>query len=1275
MSFYTFLDKDEKEDKTSRAKNKAIMYLSRIWYISTATTFIYFTMVYLLPLYRIVTYPIIPFKIIIEYLICIIPILSGFLLNRIQMNHRNYRFLIDNDTLFVVINNRVTGISCLEITSTSGSINIDDSGIPKYNASMLLAIRAGLDKSVNMIYEGGAFEGQPFLRFFINIQGKSPGLIKETLRREATRIEAILLASLNMIDLRVLEDSELMSVIGSSIGCSISELDELEYIDTEDVILMTLRGVPRVHPLPEASQVGTFISTIMKQGYSTSMSCIFSAAKPGRERRRLEGKWRTIQSKEKRKEESLKDHALKKQLIVQYEEIQDDLGWFDSSVYFIIKTNSSFTKDSIKEGVSGIVQSIWGGQESIKLEFKKISKNHLLKLLIRKHFKKQRIHVSRLVAFVNTPVKKLPIIGPEPLPIFPVPSHELLGDDLLIGDTIFEGRPFSTAGLKIEWLREHVAILGATGTGKTTLVKNIIVQLSNKTDIPWWIFDVKGSEYEKMINQIQNEVLILKPGLDKSFKISLMDSEIDSSDGSAYSTFIMLRELLKERGDSSELSPAMERLLRESVLELGKSLDKGNSIHTLIEIINELSAEDRIGQMTRDALLNRLQIIFQDPLCHILSGGSDTIKISSLLSKRVIFDLSYVARAGGMDSARILYNLIAKRIFEYAMRRGVVPGLEHVVVLEEANNLVPESYSKNSSADVSTGESMVLLQRATGQGVIVVSTRPNISSNILANTATKIIFRLPYDSEIGGKFLSLDSIQETYLRSIKRGRALVTIPDAETFEVVTRPFIDKVVKDHISRGHVAFEETIDSQEKTDLQPDDQFIEDASSAEESQTEITPRVSKAESQTVVFNRVGKFGSHVVAYLASAGMATELQIRNILCSLDSTVTEDDISEVIRDLVSLGTIDREALSLVQGGFVFTLPDNGLETIRKVIIEYITEKLEIVPDETTSDNRQPEWPDIIVEDKAVIVLPQNLKASSMESTVAKIRHYMGILGNDITELFVIVRGSVAAAKLRELLDRSEEFDAVSVVSAFPSSLDSMIESLNHSRFSSKKNLLQEQPHEDTNKTDSDISLIGAIHDIGPATSRAIQIRLWFGLIQDFVDLSNGLLRWEVLLDFIETTALQSLKGRSAPLTIDEGRRALTELLADEVLIALRANEENKIIGLEQGLWIVNSSILKELREKATIMLEAELKKHNSKVSRNHGYYDICAGNTSYVIFPNQQQLSTLLNLHSDVACRTCKSNRVVCILTASEYLEDSVVTPGNLVVRTMEDNSSVLVT
>ena len=1261
MPFHLSLERIRKKNGFSEHEDsRNTILIDRIWFLGIVGILLYFMIVYVLPLYRVIPTPLIPFKTAVESVICLIPIITGIYLSKLKMEQTNLSVSVENDMILVDHNGRNVGLCCLEITSTASSVSVDDNGYPKYNTSMLLAMRAGMNKSVNMAFEAGVSNGEPFLRIFITATSSDSNIIKEIVRREATRAEAILLSSLNMIDLRILEGSELEAAAALFVNSREFSIDDIFTEPDDESSLMILKGNPRVNPSVEASQVGTFISTAMKQGYSVTMTCVFSAAKPGRERQKLEGKWKTIQSKEKRKEETLKDHALKKQLVTQYEEIQDDVGWFDSTVYFVVKPSPLSDVTDVKEGVMGLILSIWGGHDSIKLDTKKITRRTTLRLFSKCHLKKQRMHVSRLVSFVNTPVRKLPVIGPEVLPVFQIPSRGSLGNDLVIGDTVFDGRPYSSAGLNVEWLREHVTVLGATGTGKTTLVKHLVAQLSEKTDIPWWIFDVKGSEYAGLARHKEYDITVLRPGLDTSFVISLMDTDTENTEKSAYSTFIMLKELLKERGDSSELSPAMERLLRESVMKLADSLEENNSVQSLAEMITTSASNDRMGHMTRDALLNRLQILFQEPLGEILRGGSEAIDISSLLDKRIILDLSYVARIGGMDSARILYNLIAKRIFEGAMKRGVVPGLHHVVVLEEANNLVPESYSKHTSADVTTGESMVLLQRATGQGVIVISTRPNISSNILANTATKIVFRLPYDSQVGGKFLSLNEKQETYLRSMKCGRALVSIPDTETFEVATKQFIDQVVLETEKSEPELEEEGQPESPPILVQPTISNDEDIDEPIETQT------AEKEAQTVVFDRVGRFGNHVVAFLASAGMSTEQDIRELLTSLDPTVMEDDISEVIRDLVTLGTIEREALSLVPGGFVFTLPDNGLEAIRKVIVEYISNKLGIEPEKSSPNKQQPDWPDMIIEEKAVVILPQHLRASSMETTMTKIRHYMEMLRNGISELFVVVRGSVAAAKLRELLDKYEEFDDVRVVSAFPSSLDSMIENLNRGA------ILEENK----NEVDEDADLIGAMHEIGPATSRAIQIRLWFGLIQDFVDLSNGQIKWEVMLDFIETTAIQSHKGRSAPLTVDEGRRALTELLADEVLIALRSSDdESKFIEIEQGLWIVNSSILKKLKVAATGVIETELKKHHSKVSQNHGYYDLCANNTSYVIFPNQQQLSTLLNLHSDVACRTCKSSKVVCILTASEYLEDSVVTPGNLIIKTMDDSVSALVT
>ncbi|MFX0054683.1 MAG: ATP-binding protein [Promethearchaeota archaeon] len=1222
------------------------------WLTGIAISSFYFIVVYLLPLLGLITPVSIPSKLFIEIIISIGPILMGVLVARRKITfEQTLTAVLDDDLVSMNVGNHTVATCCLDIISAPGSVHVARNDRPEYATAFLLALRAGMNEKVSMAYEAGVSRGEAFLRIFITGIGKNEEEIGSILRHEATRAEAILISSLSNVELHQLRGKSLMDAVSGILSLNLEGNLSREL----HTALLLINGEPRVAPSLESSQIGTFLSTSLRQGYDVSLTCVFSKAKPGREQRKLEGQWKTIREKEKRNEDSLADHSEKKKLLRDYEEIQGNTSWFDSSVSLAIRTDSSKQLSSIQEAVCGVVHSIWGGDSKVKLKPKTIGKGVAYKLLLRRHIASQRTHVSRLVAFLNTPVQQLPVIAASPAPTFSIPSRKLVSNEFVIARAVFGGRRINDVGLKPEWLREHVAVLGATGTGKTTLVKHLIAELSKKSSVPWWIFDVKGSEYQELVNLCDNDVLVLKPGVDPSFVIDFMDPETDSGEKHAYTTFAILRELLNERGVSSELSPAMEKLLREAVLEIARASNNDNSIQALIREVSDLAGKDRTAIMTRDALLNRLEILSREPLGTILSGGRDAVKISNLMDKRVILDLQYVARTGGMDAARLLYNLIAKRIFDYALHRGIKPGLHHLVVLEEASNLVPESYTRHTAADVTTGESMVMLQRATGQGVVVISTRPNVSSNILANTATKIAFRLPYDSPIGARFMSLDEEQERYLKTLKRGRALIVLPGTEPFEIATQPFEMTSILEKSpfeSKPH---------DEGAIIEP-----KDASLEHDTTVQYGSNGSSSKPMGAVYDRLGELGSHIVAFLASRNMATQAEMEEILTAIDSRMESDDIGEVIRDLVSLGTIEREALPIVPGDFIFTLPGRGLDAVRMVITDYIIEKLGLY--DVTWERNLDDGPDIVLDDRAILILPQHLKASSMKVTVTRIRSYMSNLGNDFIELIVVVRGSVAAAKLREVMSETNEFDSVSIVSAFPSSLDAMIENL---AMGTSTNV-DLTTSEDKAKADVGMNLIGAMHGVGTATNRAIQMRLWFQLIQDFVDLSNGRTEWNVLLEFIETTALQSLKGKTTPMNMEEGKRALTELLADEVLMALRVGNGLDFIDLEEGLWIVNSGELGKLKDSAVNALEKELRKRQNSVSRNHGYYDLCTNGVSYVVFPNQQQLNTLLHLQSDIACRTCKSERIVCVLTAAEYLEETVVMPDNILLYDFSEYVSV---
>jgi hypothetical protein len=1229
-------------------------WVNFLWAGGVMISIFYLVYVYILPLYGLGFRGLVQYRFVLETILSAVPLIAGSVLVYSKLQSAAPSISVNDEFAFLALQDRYVGVIGLKINTVSGSV-LSDAEPPSYNTALLLAIRAGMDKHIDFAYEFGVKSGEPFLRLFISTTGKDVHCIKEILKREATRTEAILLASLENVNVQLLEGNDLSETMGASVGYSISDSGLIRVTNPEKSFLI-VEGTPSVTPTDKSSQVGTFISAALRQGYSISLTCVFSKAKPGKENRQLERKWKSIKSKESRNEDSLADQLMKKSLVHQYEETNTNSAWFETTIYVSIENNP---EESVKEGVKGLLLSVWGGDDSLVLHEETISKRVLYRVFMKRHLSSQRLHIGRLAAFVNTPVQQLPVISAQEIPDFPIPPSEIIENELEIGRAVYGNRKLGKIGLKKEWLREHVAVLGATGTGKTTLVKKLMAEISSKTSIPWWIFDVKGSEYSDLA--AFDDVLVLRPGLDSTFVIEFMENGIDDSNR-AHSTFSLLRELIQEN-NVSELSPAMEKLLRESVLSLARNKKQGIGVIDLVNEITKLAGQDRISQMTRDALLNRLEILTREPLGSILSGGSDAFEISGLLGSRVVFDLRYVSQVGGMDAARLLYNLVAKRIFDASMRRGITSGLHHLVVLEEASNLVPESYTRHSAADVTTGESMVMLQRATGQGVIVVSTRPNISSNILANTASKITFRLPYDSTTGGRFMSIDSEQEQYLRIIQKGRALITMPGSGTFEIATEAF-----------------NIIDYRGKTPVHSD--FVEPSLS--ETGTETSDNIKLEESSmigivspddelnpeppaNIVFDRIGELANHLLAFLTSRDVTVEDDIKEFLTSLDTRISESDAKEAIRDLVSLSTIQREAVPLVSGGFVYSAPGNGLRAVKKVIIDYLSDRLEGIC-EKHGDIEV--GPDLLVNDTGIVIVPEHLKTSSFGSIVERIRHLMSVLRNGVSELVVVVRGSVAAAKLREMLDGSEEFDSVSVVSAFPSSLEKLIE-----RFIMFRKNTEALHLAGTDPETTQVNLIEAVHAVGTATGRALQMKLWFGLIQDFVDLSNGRVKWESILEFIETTSIQSRKGRSAPLQVEEGRRALTELLADEMLTAVRVGAEGRLAELIEGLWIVNTTVLKELKNQTVVELKNELVKRNENVVGGHGYYDICAGKRSYVVFPTQQELSTLIRLHSEIACRNCESIEVVCILTAAEYLEESVVTPSNLIIRTMDEGVASVLT
>ncbi len=1262
------------KDKTGKGQADRQRAIIVGWWASLIVAIMYFMMAYIFPLLDIISAPSLTIKNIIEIGICLDIIGMGCI-----------RFLFEDRTDYIEIEygghyvatrvgKKVAVLRCLEILSIRGNL-VGEEGAPEYDTSFLMAIRAGLNQGVNIAYEVGVKQRSPFIRFIITGTGTDIKEVDKTLQRVAARIEAILTSAMRTIEIKQLQSTDLVKTIfGLFDNPQTDDLKQqllkrvtesstekrpihIEYIfdrrkrEDETNLHWIINGLPRVMPTTNMTQVGKFISALLQQGISASLTCVFSPTSPKREKRKLEGQWQRIRTREKRKEDTLADYSVKDELIKKYRIIQDSKGWFDVSTHIVLYNQTNPDMILSEEYLRGLIYSIWGNHEAFEITSLKLKSTNLLRFLLRRHVKPKKMHVSNLIAFINPPIQEIPELSAPDYPEFKPPSKAIIKNDLFVGWSIYKGRKLNEVELETDWIREHVAILGATGTGKTSLVKQIITEISIKTDIPWWIFDVKGSEYTDLAEVGRQDVIILKPGADPNFVLDFIDIEIEGDQSSVETTFTILKELLHERGTSSDLTPAMESLLRESLRKM--AMDPGNgSVFRLREIIQKTSAKETM-QVTIDALLNRLAILTRSPLGDILSGGERALRISTFLNKRVILDLRYVARKGGMEAARLLYNLIAKKIFDAAMQRGITPGLQHILVLEEASNLVPESYTRQTAADITTGESMVMLQRATGQGVIVISTRPNISSNILANTATKIFFRLPYDSAIGARFLSLNERQERYLRSLKTGRAIMITPISEAFEIATMPPEEyrERIKEYVNR-----------QVQSQIREDGPDVDIPKETRSIMIKVEEQPDKSK-DAIFIDRTAEVIRSITSLLSTKGYLIEEQLHDALRVLDSNVTQSEIKETIRELIALGTIERESVGLVPGGFIYALPNTGQKMIKRLIIDYVKNEL-------ITQNFDPE--SVLVKDaeiyagKTVILIsPENVRASTIGERVDTFREYIQTLGTGFRHVVIIVRGSVAAAKIREHMADDPQFSEVSVIPAFPKSITKMVAELVKRELALPSETI-ETKQEHVTMAPSDLR----VEEPGRSS-----IRLWIGLITGYVDINNGRTRWEEMMDFIETATNQSRGRHSTPISLEDGRRALSELLMDEKLYAFRVTDNMKFVTLEEGLWIVNQETLRILKQTALDALEEELRSRHKKVERGHGSIDVCADGVSYLLFPTRQALARLTNRESDFVCDVCATQELVCVLPAIEYADEIEKPPGYIRMTSLDDGLASVIT
>ncbi|WP_261806253.1 ATP-binding protein [Lapidilactobacillus luobeiensis] len=396
---------------------------------------------------------------------------------------------------------------------------------------------------------------------------------------------------------------------------------------------------------------------------------------------------------------------------------------------------------------------------------------------------------------------------------FPVVEHTDFGKEVVkydnsqqdesikLGQVFDMGRAIEHASvqLDLESLAMHTFVVGATGSGKSNTIYQILNELrvlnelrENQRPISFMVIEPAKGEYKRIFGQ-ETDVKVF--GTNSSYTELLRINPFIFTEG--IHVLEHVDRLIEIFNVCWPMYAAMPAVLKKAVLlayrDCGWDLSTSRNRYSqklfptfqdllkkLDIVIRESSFSDEVKSNYAGSLITRVESLTNGLNGEIFSTCE--IDNSVLFDTNVIVDLS---RVGSQETKSLLMGILVMRLSEYRSVdiKGANQSLRHVTVLEEAHNILP-AQTKASTADGGdlAGKSVEMISNAIaemrtyGEGFIIADQSPSaVDKSAIRNTNTKIVMRLPdeVDRRIAGKSTSMKDEQLDELARLPKGVAAI----------------------------------------------------------------------------------------------------------------------------------------------------------------------------------------------------------------------------------------------------------------------------------------------------------------------------------------------------------------------------------------------------------------------------------------------------------------------------------------------------------------------
>jgi len=310
--------------------------------------------------------------------------------------------------------------------------------------------------------------------------------------------------------------------------------------------------------------------------------------------------------------------------------------------------------------------------------------------------------------------------------------------------------------LSLKDLEKHMFVCGATGTGKSNFIQNLLINFKKRYKIPFLLVEFKG-EYHFLQEKIQ-DLIIIRPG--DNFSINIFNPEGTMPEIHAERIFDILKSG-QFLDDNAEFSPQMQKVLVEilTILCRNKHLQSWDGFYKYCDTYAK-KFESKIPMLSQTliSIKNRIRRFSLGSL-KALFDTEHKIKTKDLFETNILIDLSSIIRLGGEKADALFFlNMVLKYLWDKNITRGAYKfkGIKHITIIEDAQYFAPKDLAKQTKLSTYL-EDIALLQRGTGECLISLATHPEISREILANCGALIAFKTHVQREFLCELLNLKS--------------------------------------------------------------------------------------------------------------------------------------------------------------------------------------------------------------------------------------------------------------------------------------------------------------------------------------------------------------------------------------------------------------------------------------------------------------------------------------------------------------------------------------